>query len=111
MHNSHDEGGCSSRAPYALMVHGDYMQPEFLHGTIIIVDPDHPHSHGSYVVADYDDDVYFRKLEIREQQAYLVPLNDQHPEIKLVKEYQIRGVITQQARNRKLGVKKAKHYT
>ncbi len=111
MHNDMmDEGGCARRAPFALMVYGDHMEPEFKEGAVIIIDPDYPHTHGSYVVADYEGEVYFRRFEVRDEQAYLIAENPKHPEIKLVSNYRIRGVVTQQARNRKLGLPKAKHY-
>jgi len=110
MQDMMDEGGCSSRAPYALMVYGDQMEPEFKEGAVIIVDPDQPYGHGAYVVADYEGEVYFRRFEIREQQAYLIADNSKHPEIKLISTYNVRGVITQQSRNRKLGVERARHY-
>jgi phage repressor protein C with HTH and peptisase S24 domain len=110
MNESCSSGGCSAKAPYALQVLGDSMAPEFADGAVIIVDPDHPHTHGAYVVVDYAGDTMLRQFVIRESQAYLVASNDTYPEIRLEQEYTIRGVVTQQARNRKLGLKRAKHY-
>jgi SOS-response transcriptional repressor LexA len=86
------------------------MEPEFMDGCIIIVDPDHPYGDGAFVVIDYDGETTFRQFVIREGQKYLVALNEGYPEIEITKEYTIRGVITQQARNRRRGMKRAKHY-
>ena len=104
-----ETSSCASRAPYVLQVIDDSMAPEFKQGAIIVVDPDYPHVHNAYVVVDYDNDTYFRQFKLKGSQAYLVALNPQYPEIVIEKEYKVRGVITQQARNRKIGVKRAIH--
>ena len=105
-----ETSSCARRAPYVLQVTDDSMAPEFLQGAIIIVDPDFPHTHNAYVVVDYDNETYFRQFKVRGSQASLVALNNKYPEIVMQKEYNIRGVITQQARNRRIGMKKGKHY-
>lgn len=104
-------GGCTSKAPFALQVLGSSMEPEFLDGVVIIIDPNHPAAHGTYVVADYDGEITFRQFIIREERKYLVALNDNYPDIEIVTELTIHGVITQRARSRRHGFKKAKHYT
>lgn len=104
-------GGCTSKAPFALQVLGDSMEPEFLDGVVIIIDPNHPAAHGTYVVADYDGETTFRQFVIRDERKYLVALNEGYPDIEIISELQIRGVITQRARSRRHGFKKAKHYT
>jgi phage repressor protein C with HTH and peptisase S24 domain len=40
------------------------MEPEFPDGCIVIVDPGHVASHGSFVIVEYAGDVFFRKLVI-----------------------------------------------
>lgn len=105
-----DTTSCASRAPYVLRVTDDSMAPEFNQGAIIIVDPDYPYTHNAFVVADYDNETYFRQFKIRSGKAYLVPLNKSFSEIEMRNDYKIRGVITQQGRNRRLGIKKAIHY-
>jgi SOS-response transcriptional repressor LexA len=103
-------GGCSSKAPFALQVLGDSMEPEFIDGCVIIIDPNHPAIHGTYVVADYNGETTFRQFIIRDNRSYLVALNDNYPDLELTSEPTILGVITQRARNRRLGLPKAKHY-
>lgn len=57
-----DDGGCSGGESYALRVLGDDMAPEFLHGEIIIVEPDGALKDGSYVLAQLDGQYTFRQL-------------------------------------------------
>lgn len=102
--------GCAAKAPYALQVLGDSMEPEFPDGAVIIVDPDHPVFDGAYVVADHNGDTTFRQLVVREQRRYLVALNDNYPAEEINESFNLRGVVTQQARNRRKGLKRAKHY-
>ncbi|MCK4951285.1 MAG: S24 family peptidase [Gammaproteobacteria bacterium] len=104
-------GGCTSKAPFALQVLGSSMEPEFLDGAVIIIDPNHPATHGTYVVADYDGETTFRQFVIRDNRKYLVALNDNYPDVEITSELTIRGVITQRSRSRRHGYKKAKHYT
>lgn len=102
--------GCSAKAPYALRVTGDSMEPEFQDGAVIIVDPDHPAFDGAYVVADCQGETTFRQLRLQQERRLLVALKDGYPEQELGPSDQLRGVVTQQARNRKQGLKRAKHY-
>ncbi|HED16983.1 MAG TPA: S24 family peptidase [Gammaproteobacteria bacterium] len=104
-----DEGGCSARAPYALQVLGDDMEPEFMDEAIIIVDPNVPLFNKAYVVIDYDGETTFRQFVVREEKHYLIALKDGSA-VELSSEYNLRGVVTQQARSRKNGLKKARHY-
>jgi len=101
---------CSSREPFALQVLGNSMEPEFKDGAIVVVDPNVPLHHGAYVIIDYKEETTFRQFIVRDEKHYLVALNDNYPEELITEEYNIRGIITQQARSRKLGIKKAIHY-
>jgi phage repressor protein C with HTH and peptisase S24 domain len=105
-----DVSACASNAPFALQVLGNSMEPEFRDGAIIIVDPSVPLHHGAYVVIDYQGETTFRQFIVREDGHYLIALNDNYPEVLITEEYKIRGIVSQQARNRKLGIKKAIHY-
>ena len=105
-----DVSACASNAPYALQVLGDSMEPEFKDGAVIIVDPSVPLHHKAYVVIDYQGETTFRQFVVRGEDHYLVAVNDKYPEVKITEEYNIRGIVSQQARNRKLGIKKAIHY-
>lgn len=105
-----DISACASNAPYALQVLGNSMEPEFRDGAVIIVDPSVPLHHGAYVVIDYQGETTFRQFVVREDKHYIVALNDNYPDVHLSGEYNIRGIVSQQARSRKLGIKKAIHY-
>lgn len=108
--NNADVSACASNAPFALQVLGNSMEPEFRDGAVIIVDPSVPLHHGAYVVIDYQGETTFRQFIVREDAHYLVALNDNYPEVMITEEYTIRGIVSQQARSRKLGIKKAIHY-
>lgn len=56
------DGGCSGGESFALRVLGDDMAPEFLHGEIIIVEPDGALKDGSFVLAQHDGEWIFRQL-------------------------------------------------
>ena len=105
-----DVSACASNAPFALQVLGNSMEPEFKDGAIIVVDPSVPLHHGAYVVIDYQGETTFRQFIVRDDKHYLIALNDNYPEVLITEEYKIRGIVSQQSRNRKLGIKKAIHY-
>ena len=69
-----DLGACSSGEPYALMVLGDSMLPEFEDGEIIVVEPEGVARDGSYVVAYHNDEYTFRQLVAHRRKWYLRPL-------------------------------------
>lgn len=103
-------GGCSAKAPYALQVLGNSMEPEFPDGTVIIVDPNVPAFDGAYVVCDHNGETTMRQFVIRDGRHFLVALHDEYPEQEINGSFELRGVVTQQARNRRAGLKRAKHY-
>ena len=105
-----DVSACASKSPFALQVLGDSMAPEFQDGAVIIVDPSVPLHHGAYVVIDYKGETTLRQFIVRDEKHYLVALNENYPEELITEEYNVRGIVSQQARNRKLGIKKAIHY-
>ena len=53
---------CSGAEPFALMVLGDSMAPEFRDGEIIVVEPEGLARAGSFVVAQVDGDWMLREL-------------------------------------------------
>lgn len=91
------EGGssCEKREPYALMVLGDSMEPEFVEPEIIVIEPEHPPKDGSYVVAWHDEEYIFRQLLIRDDQWIIHALNDKYPDQVLSGPDMVKGVITQ----------------
>lgn len=76
---------------FALVVHGDSMEPEFLEGDIVTVDPGRDAINGSYVIAKNGEEATFKQLVIDGSNVYLKPLNTRYPikditgiEIKIV---------------------------
>ena len=99
-------GACTESEPFALMVKGDSMEPEFQDGHIIMVDPSLPPINGSYVVAEHDGGHIFRQFRIHEGRKYLQPLHDGYPTIELEHEQAIVGVITQRSGRRRKETKR-----
>jgi SOS-response transcriptional repressor LexA len=56
------DDGCSAAEPYALMVVGDSMRPEFEHGDVIVVEPEGLAVDGSFVVARVGGEWMLRAL-------------------------------------------------
>lgn len=98
---------CAEAEPYALMVIGDSMEPEFLDGHILIVDPAMPPQHGAYVIIDYQGETTFRQFIVENGRKYLKALNEAYPAVELVESYSVRGVVVQRASRRR---KDHKHY-
>ncbi len=72
---------CASGEPYALMVLGDSMLPEFEDGEIIVVEPEGLAKDGSYVVAWVNEEYIFRQLVLHADGWMLKPLNPLYPNI------------------------------
>ncbi|MBK6741793.1 MAG: S24 family peptidase [Hydrogenophilales bacterium] len=72
---------CSSGEPYALMVLGDSMLPEFAEGEIIVVEPEGLARDGSYVIAWANEEYIFRQLVQHDDGWMLKPLNPTYPNI------------------------------
>jgi SOS-response transcriptional repressor LexA len=72
---------CASGEPYALMVLGDSMQPEFEEGEIIVVEPEGVAKDGSYVVAWANEEYIFRQLVRHDDGWMLKPLNPLYPNL------------------------------
>jgi SOS-response transcriptional repressor LexA len=98
---------CADAEPYALRVIGDSMEPEFLDGHILIVDPAMPPQHGAYVIIDYQGETTFRQFIVENGRKYLKALNSAYPAVELVENYAVRGVVVQRASRRR---KDHKHY-
>lgn len=97
-----DTGGvCAEAEPFALMVRGNSMEPEFCDGHIIMIDPGMSPSDGSYIIAESEDGHIFRQLRIIDGRKYLVPLNELYPTQELGRDSTITGVITQRCGRRR----------
>jgi DNA polymerase V len=90
---------CASGEPFALMVLGDAMEPEFVEGDIILIEPEGLATHGSYVLAQVNDEWTFRQLLKDEVGWSLVALNTAYPTIPIpgVREV-VKGVIIQKSK-------------
>jgi DNA polymerase V len=86
---------CEGNEPYALMVLGDSMLPEFVEGDVIVIYPKGAYKHGSYVIAWHNEEYIFRQLEVSEGRLFIKPLNPAYPTQELSGEDAIKGVIAQ----------------
>ncbi len=98
---------CEENEPFALMVLGDSMTPEFVEGHVIIIEPGGEVKKGSYVFAVYEGEYIFRQLHIENGQYFLKPLNDKYPMLEVSSLDAIKGVITQRSGRRR---KEKKYY-
>lgn len=86
-------GACSDAEPFALMVLGDSMEPEFMEGEIIVVEPEGLAKDGSYVVAFHNEEYIFRQLLKREAGWALHALNPAYPDHPIAGLSGVRGVV------------------
>jgi SOS-response transcriptional repressor LexA len=103
-----DNTGCGAGELYALRVLGDMMEPEFEHGAVIVVDPGGVIETGSFVVAQHEEEFYFRQLVRDGDKILLKCLNHAYDEVvELPGIEAIQGVVVQKAGRRR---KDHKHY-
>lgn len=105
---------CASGEPYALMVLGDSMLPEFEEGEIIVVEPEGVARDGSFVIAyleqvEKEDERYvFRQLVKHPEGWMLKPLNPLYPNVPIDGLGALKGVVIMK---KKPGRRRAmKHY-
>jgi SOS-response transcriptional repressor LexA len=90
---------CASGEPYALMVLGDSMLPEFEPGEIIVIEPEGVARDGSFVIAylereaKEEDRHIFRQLVQHADGWMLKPLNPLYPNIPIDSLAVVKGVI------------------
>jgi len=89
---------CSGGESFALMVLGDSMEPEFVEGDIIIIEPDGLARDGSYVMAWLADEWIFRQLAGCAGDWKLRPLNPKYPTASIPDLSVIKGVIIQKSK-------------
>jgi SOS-response transcriptional repressor LexA len=87
---------CSNRT-FAMRVTGSSMSAQsglsFPDGTVIYVDPKKLHSNGSFVVAQRNGSVTFKRFEQDGNLQFLVPLNPQHQSVPVDPETVILGTV------------------
>ena len=93
-----EASNCASAEPYALMVLGDSMMPEFEQGEIIVVEPSGLVKDGSYVVAFVNEEYIFRQLVKHEEGWMLKPLNPLYENIPVADLDVAKGVVIMKKR-------------
>ena len=89
---------CAAAEPFALMVLGDSMEPDFVERDIIIIEPEGLATDGSFVLAWLDDEHIFRQLLRRDEKWLLHPLNPRYPDAEIADLEPVRGVIIQKSK-------------
>ena len=92
--------GCADSEPFALQVTDESMQPEFPKGCVIVIEPDGVVEDGSYVIAESDQGLVFRQLQIIEQQWQLIALDISLPAINISGLENIKGRVIQKGGRR-----------
>lgn len=89
---------CSSAEPFALMVLGDSMEPEFLEGEVILIEPEGLATDGSFVLAQLDGEWIFRQLARYAGGWRLQALNPAYPAANIPDLAAVKGVIIQKSK-------------
>jgi SOS-response transcriptional repressor LexA len=86
---------CAGAEPFALMVLGDSMAPEFVEGDIIIIEPEGLAQDGSFVLARVDGEYLFRQLVGRDGDWRLAAVNPRYPAVEISDLTSVKGVVIQ----------------
>lgn len=90
--------GCSAAESFALMVLGDSMQPEFMHGDIVVVEPEGLVHDGACVIAMNEGEWILRQL-VRQGEAWVLKaLNPDFPAVGIADLTRVKGVVIQRVR-------------
>jgi SOS-response transcriptional repressor LexA len=89
---------CGGAEPFALMVLGDSMAPEFCEGEVIVIEPEGLASDGAYVLACVQGEWIFRRLVARAEGWRLAALDARYPPIDIADLAPVRGVVIQKSR-------------
>lgn len=86
-----------SACAFALSVRGDSMEPRFVEGDTIIVDPELEARTGDFVIVRLDDaqEATFKQLVIDGPQRFLKPLNARYPVIPINGNATVVGVVVE----------------
>lgn len=90
-------GGCSGSEVFALRVLGTSMEPEFVEGEIILIEPEGLLRDGSFVLAQHAGEWIFRQLCQQPSGWTLRALNPAFADRPLPDLSAVRGVIIQKA--------------
>jgi SOS-response transcriptional repressor LexA len=89
---------CSSAEPFALMVLGDSMEPEFVEGEVILIEPEGLATDGSFVLARLAGEWIFRQLARQGEGWRLQALNPAYPPADISDLDAVKGVIIQKSK-------------
>lgn len=90
---------CSAAEPFALMVLGDSMAPEFVEGDIIVIEPEGLATDGAFVLAWFNEEWIFRQLVHDGEAGWkLHALNPRYPDHPIPDLSVIKGVIIQKSK-------------
>jgi SOS-response transcriptional repressor LexA len=89
---------CSSGEPFALMVLGDSMEPEFVEGDVIVIEPEGLATDGSFVVARLAGEWIFRQLARQGTGWRLQALNPAYLPADISDLGTVKGVIIQKSK-------------
>lgn len=95
---SKNQSDCSEAEPFALMVLGDSMVPEFDEGDVVIIEAGGLATAGSYILAFHNEEYIFRQLMPREAGWCLHALNERYPDVPIADLSVVKGIITQKSR-------------
>ena len=97
-----EPAACVEAEPFALQVTDDSMEPEFLRGCIVVIDPTGLVEDGAYVVAELDGEWIFRRLRLDARRVRLEALNEDYPSMDVDAGIAaVRGVVVQRAGRRR----------
>jgi SOS-response transcriptional repressor LexA len=96
--DAEEMSACAAAEPFALMVLGDSMEPEFVERDIIIIEPEGLATDGSFVLAWLNDEHIFRQLVKHGDKWLLRPLNPRYPAAEIPDLEPVRGVIIQKSK-------------
>ncbi len=92
-----EDTACSGSEAFALRVLGTSMEPEFMEGEIIVIEPEGQLRDGSYVLARHEGEWIFRQLCQAGEGWRLHALNPAFPDLALPALSEVRGVVIQKA--------------
>lgn len=93
-----DEAACDSAEPFALMVLGDSMLPEFEDGDVLVIEPAGLAREGSFVLAYRNKEWLFRQLVKNGGEWLLHAFNPAYPDLPIAGLDAVRGVIIQKSK-------------
>ena len=93
-----EQNYCGNDEPFALMVLGDSMVPEFNEGEVIIIEPGSRATAGNYILAFHNEEYIFRQLARCESGWCLRALNANYPDVPIADLSVVKGIITQKSR-------------